>query len=122
MNRILLVEDNVFSSGFFKTVLEHEGYQVVVSQSAEDALKQVSASNYQLVVVDINLPGMRGDQFIRNLHKSESHLPIIVISGSGDYDSSELQQLGVRKILLKPVTNEELVQAVYPLVPHEPSR
>jgi CheY-like chemotaxis protein len=120
MKRILLVEDNLFSSGFFRTVLEQQAFVITTAASAETGLRLLTSSEFDLLLVDIRLPGMRGDEFIRQVYALHPQLPIIVISGAGDFDAEELMNLGVRKVLIKPLTNQELLSAVCSLAPTEP--
>jgi two-component system nitrogen regulation response regulator NtrX len=112
-NRILIVDDepNVLSS--FSSLLKDEGHMVVTSASAEDALKKAASQRFDLVLLDIQLPGMSGIDFLRELKAVVSPPLVLVISGQADIPTAlEAVRLGAVDFLEKPVQPEKLIAGV----------
>ena len=80
--RILIIDDEPAVSGFFSQVAEMRGYETVDSVGlAEDAVTRVLRQRYDLITVDINLPGVSGLEIIALLRDMNPHAIICVISG-----------------------------------------
>jgi two-component system, cell cycle response regulator DivK len=79
---ILLVEDNEANSMLASAVLEREGFQVEVAASAAEALDLLYARNFDLVLMDVQLPGEDGLTFTRRLksHADTASLPIVALT------------------------------------------
>ncbi len=112
-NRILIVDDepNVLSS--FSSLLKDEGHSVVASASAEEALKRAASQRFDLVLLDIQLPGMSGIDFLKELKSFVSPPLVLVISGQADIPTAlEAVRLGAVDFLEKPVQPEKLIAGV----------
>ncbi len=79
---ILLVEDNEANSVLATAVLEREGFQVEVAASAAEALDLLYARDFDLVLMDVQLPGEDGLTFTRRLksHADTASLPIVALT------------------------------------------
>jgi two-component system, response regulator, stage 0 sporulation protein F len=83
--RILLVDDEENIRFLFREELEEEGYQIELASNGFEAIEKVKSSEFDLVVMDIKMPGMDGIQAlneIKNLHKD---LPVILCSAYGEF-------------------------------------
>ncbi len=83
--RILLVDDEENIRFLFREELEEEGYQIELASNGFEAIEKVKSSKFDLVVMDIKMPGMDGIQAlneIKNLHKD---LPVILCSAYGEF-------------------------------------
>jgi len=81
MARILVVDDDQSVRAVAKTVLELNGHEAVIAGNGRVGLRKVEDENYDLVIVDIFMPGMDGLEAIRLLSQLKPGLPVIVISG-----------------------------------------
>jgi PAS domain S-box-containing protein len=93
-------------------ILEQSGYQVTGLSSGEAALLefQQRPEAFDAIVTDLSMPGMSGLQFVRELRKIRSEIPIILTSGYVDpEDLLNANLLSVRSILTKPVSRNELL-------------
>lgn len=81
--QILLVEDTIKIHKSLTFSLEREGYEVVACETAEEALKAVEASEFDLILLDLMLPKMSGEEFLNQLTEKEK-IPVIVISALDD--------------------------------------
>jgi DNA-binding NtrC family response regulator len=116
MTKILVVEDDASVSELVKTVLEEEGYEIIIASSAEKAKPIIATERPNLAMIDIILPGQGGMDLILDIHSSSPDLGIILTSGKIDMNKSTFKvlahQFGVIAILPKPFTVEELLTTV----------
>lgn len=107
--KILLLEDEVMLNESICEYLEADGYQ---TQSFFDGLKAYEAiknNSYDLLILDINVPGMDGLSFLESIHKLKIHTPAIYISALVDIeDISRAYDLGCNDYLKKPFHLKEL--------------
>jgi CheY-like chemotaxis protein len=112
---ILVVDDEPLLVKLNKRQLENCGYKVDVAIDGSDAIKMISAvpGKYDLIVTDLAMPNLTGRQLIRKVVEIDPQLPIIVFTGMMDDGvKEELEGLGVRSIVEKPVVEKELIDAV----------
>lgn len=110
---ILFVEDEEVFVNLFVDRLEKEGYRVTVAETGVEALEVLEKETIDIVVTDVLLPTMRGDEFIMKIRHNESlqQLPILVISASAtDEQVAMINAVGVQGFFLKTrITPSELV-------------
>jgi len=78
---ILIVDDNIAVQATIRLLLERAGHSVVVANDGRKGLAIVEAGNFDLLFLDIFMPGMDGLEAMRLIHQQQPLLPIIVISG-----------------------------------------
>ncbi|HYW68966.1 MAG TPA: sigma-54 dependent transcriptional regulator, partial [bacterium] len=111
--RILIIDDEDSIRDYLSMMLEREGYEVSASESGKKALKLNTKKAYDVVITDIQLPGMTGLEILTALRESDPELPVIIITGHASQESAiEALNMGAFYYLLKPVSNEELKQVV----------
>ncbi|MCZ6636241.1 MAG: response regulator [bacterium] len=103
MASILIVEDSALVQEMVKMLLEESGHSADVSDSASDAIKMVKMNVYDLILMDLNMPGLRGEAAIRVLRWNlRLETPIIVLSGEITTDTlTSLQPLGISGFVAK---------------------
>jgi DNA-binding NtrC family response regulator len=107
--RILIIDDEDSIRDYLSMMLEREGYEVSASEDGKRALKLNSKKSYDVVITDIQLPGMSGLDILTTLRESDPTLPVIIITGHASQESAiEALNIGAFYYLLKPVSNEEL--------------
>jgi heavy metal response regulator len=84
--RILVVEDEAKVASFIQRGLAQEGYAVDVVHEGRAAVGQATAFDYDLVVLDLMLPGMSGLEIIRHIRSAKHHLPILVLSAKSEME------------------------------------
>jgi DNA-binding NtrC family response regulator len=94
-------------------VLQREGYQVDWVQTGEDALAQLRQETYDLLVVDVRMPGMTGLEVTRAVRKERAALPIVVMTAFGSMETTiEAIREGAFDYISKPMNLEELKSVV----------
>ena len=110
--KVLLVEDDKNIASFVQTVLETNGYQVLTAERCQQGLMVFTSHVPDLVVLDLGLPDMDGEEFIRVARQS-SMVPIIVLSARTDeQDKVSALDLGANDYMTKPFGTGELLARV----------
>lgn len=110
--KILVVEDDPGIVGILQTVLEMGGYQVLTADRCRQGLLVFSSHMPDLVLLDLGLPDLDGEMFIRRV-REESSVPIIVLSARTDeQDKVSALDLGANDYMAKPFGNGELLARI----------
>ena len=117
--RILLVEDNILNQKVISYNLGKLNYEVVAVSNGIDALSNLKENKFNLVLMDLMLPGMNGYEITREIRKTEKQagvekeIPIIAITANTlDNDRQKCLDVGMNDYLSKPFTIEELITKV----------
>ena len=88
IGRLLLVDDNPTNLQVLFQALEQEGYELLIAQSGEEALQIAQDAQPQLILLDINMPGMNGYETCRRLKADPNTKDAVVVflSARGDVD------------------------------------
>ena len=110
--KILIVEDDHNILSFIQTILETSGYQVLTAQRCQQGILMLSSHVPDLVVLDLGLPDMDGEEFIRIVRQG-STVPIIVLSArTEESDKVSALDLGANDYITKPFGTGELLARV----------
>ncbi|MDD9945850.1 MAG: sigma-54 dependent transcriptional regulator [Myxococcales bacterium] len=111
--RILIVDDERELRIAFKRMLEKEGFETDVAESASEALELISQASFDLLLTDISMPGMDGLQLLGALREQKDLTPAVVISGVGTVDHAlRAVRLGALDFVEKPLHAERLIMTV----------
>ncbi len=110
--KILIVEDEQAVSNLIAAYLAREGFETLVCGSAEAALEAEASGSFDLVILDLNLPGMDGFEFLTDLRKRQK-VPVIILSArSTDEDMVLGLGIGADDYMTKPFSFKVLVARV----------
>ena len=110
--RILIVEDEKEIISFLQPELEHEGYSVTAVQDGRSAMECLDTQSFDLVLLDIMLPGISGMEVLRRIRK-RSKIPIIMVTArDATFDKVSALDQGADDYLVKPYEIEELLARV----------
>lgn len=113
--RILLVDDEEQVLRIEQVILKRLGYRVETMHSSIDALEAVKANpdSYDLVISDMTMPHMTGDQLAVKILEIKSTLPIVICTGFSESISLEnVKAIGVKALLMKPIIKSKLAKTV----------
>ena len=82
---ILIVDDDQSVSLTLSKAVQSSGMEAEIANSGEEALKRLSEKRFDLILMDINMPGMDGFQTVESIRKQGIQTPIIIISGRKEY-------------------------------------
>ncbi len=109
---ILVVEDDVDINNLITKTLEKQNYKVTQAFSGSEALLQLSISEFKLMLLDLMLPGMSGEEIISKI-RDEKEIPIIVISAKTSLkDKVNVLNIGADDYITKPFESEEIIARV----------
>lgn len=112
MSRILIIEDEVSIAELEKDYLELSGYEVEVEYTGDVGLRRALNEEFDLVVLDLMLPGMDGFDICKNI-RAEKNIPIIMVSAKKeDIDKIRGLGLGADDYITKPFSPSEMVARV----------
>ena len=115
--RILLVDDDVMLAQSLCESLEQEGMHIDEADRGEDDLELADLYEYQVMILDLGLPDMRGDEVLLNLRQKNPHLPVLILSGEADVEARlTCLQNGADDHLVKPFNTKELIARLHALV------
>lgn len=113
MAHILLVEDNKTLGKNISRYLELKWYSLHHCESAEAAQKYITITNTDLILLDIHLPGINGDQMLKNMRESGDYTPVIFLtSKDSDDDIIAGLKLGADDYVSKPFDYEVLIARI----------
>lgn len=111
--KILVVDDEEFIGEMFALVSERIGVDVVYCNNGKDALNQISKNKFDCIVLDIIMPGMKGDELLSRIRNMGIDINVIVSSGYMSEDQRDkVKELGVEYFLDKPFTDKKILDSL----------
>ena len=103
-NTILIVDDEDRLRLSLSLILQKENYRVETAANAEEALACIQSHPYDLMFLDLNLPGMSGIDLLLEVHRLVPHMPVLILTAHAALESAiQAIRLGARDYLIKPV-------------------
>ncbi|WP_347986568.1 response regulator transcription factor [Methylomonas sp. AM2-LC] len=116
MTKILMIDDDVELVELFKDYLQQEGFQVDFSHLGQVGLQLALSGNYELVMLDIMLPDMKGTEVLNKI-RQHSHIPVLMFTAKGDdVDKIIGLESGADDYVPKPCTPRELVARIRAII------
>jgi len=115
--RILAVDDQRYFRELLDGMLSEEGYEVVTAASGEEALRVLDQSRFDVVLTDLVMPGMDGNDLVHRVKERDPEQDIVVITGVVDVKTAvEAMKLGAAEYLIKPFDRSTLAAALEKLL------
>lgn len=110
---ILIVEDERKLSRVLQLELDYENYNTEIADNGNDALRLVKESDWDLVLLDIMLPGLSGLEVLRRIRRTDDSTPIILLTARDEiHDKVSGLDLGANDYITKPFQIEELLARI----------
>ena len=117
MASILIIDDDKFIRKTFQDILAPKGHDVTTLETAESGIKFLGNEEPDLIFLDLKLPGMDGLSFLEKLKSMKSEIPVVVITGYANVDTSvQAMKLGAKDYIRKPFNIEEILLIVDKIV------
>ena len=113
--KIIIIDDEPSVGTLLKINLKQKGYSVATAESGVEGIAKAEAEQFDLIILDVSLPGMNGIEICQTFRESKNYLevPIVMISSHSDNLTIEqTQRAGASDYLVKPFTFEELIQKI----------
>ncbi len=111
--RILVIDDDEAIRKSFSLTLEDTEYQVDTAESGEKGLEMEKEDNYDLIYLDLKMPGMNGTEVLREIRKIDNAVPVYIVTAFHTEFMAELKELrneGIRfELLQKPVESDDII-------------
>lgn len=108
MSRLLIIEDDVNINEMLQEAFGKKGYEVLSAYSGTEGILRIEKETYQMVILDLMLPGMDGQQVLKNI-REKSNVPVIVLSAKDELDTKvDLLMSGASDYMTKPFELKEL--------------
>ena len=115
---ILLVDDEQEFVVTLAERLELRGYGVSISQDGEAALQRFIHQEFDLVILDLMMPGMNGLHVLARIKEIRPQIPVLLLTGHGSTrEGTEGMRLGAFDYLMKPLRIEDLIHKIKQAVP-----
>ena len=109
--RILLVDDEEGIQLLYREEFEEEGFEVITAYNGEEAMEKFSHEPPDLVILDINMPGMSGIEVLRRMKEINPNLPVILSSAYQEY-KQDFGTWASEDYIVKSANMDELKNAV----------
>jgi len=115
--RVLLVEDDPTTSKSIELMLTHANLNIYATGLGEEGIDLAKLYDYDLILLDLNLPDMNGHEVLRQLRQARIETPILILSGADDTESKiKGFGFGADDYLTKPFHREELVARIHAII------
>lgn len=115
--RILCTEDDADTRELIKFVLGGEGYEVITTDSPQQALRLAQSESFDLYLIDNWMPGLSGDELTRKIREHDAETPILFYSGAAqESDKESARASGAQGYLVKPSGVDDLIDEVARLI------
>lgn len=116
---VLIIEDSGSFRMVVKVALERAGYEIIDAASADEACTLLDGRTINVIVCDVNMPGMNGLDFVRHLRTTNyKFTPVVMLTSDSQIDrKAEAADMGVRVWITKPFQPTYLIDAISKLCP-----
>ena len=115
--RILLVEDDPTTSRSIELMLTHANLNVYCTDMGEDGVDLAKLYDYDLILLDLNLPDMSGHEVLRQIRQARVETPILILTGSDDTENKlKGFGFGADDYMTKPFHRDELVARIHAII------
>jgi len=116
--KILIVEDNEMNMKLFSDILSYQKYSIEKAFNGKEAYDKIKSNEFELVILDIQLPVMDGFSVLKKLKEENIKLPKILIASACAMDSDKLkaQEFGIKDYITKPVDIKKFMEKVKELM------
>jgi len=113
--KIIIIDDEPSVGTLLKINLKHKGYSIATAESGVEGIAKAEAEQFDLIILDVALPGMNGIEICRTFRENKNYLEIPIVMISSRSDNLTIEQTrcaGASDYLVKPFTFEELIQKI----------
>lgn len=111
--RVLVVDDEQIARLTLQRILQVGGYDAVTVESGEEAIAELNAEHYDVMLLDLNMPGMSGLEVLSTPAAMKPDLKVIVLTAFGSMDTAiQALRFHVHDYLVKPVSKEQVLSSI----------
>jgi len=111
--RVLLAEDNKINQLACRTTMQNMGFEVEIAENGYEVLRKLESANYDMILMDINMPEMDGIEATRAIRSSGSNIPIVALTANAmKGDREKFIECGMNDYLSKPLMIPSFVSVI----------
>ena len=111
--KVLVVDDNAEFIDFIRRFLESKGFQVSIALSGKMAIEKTLSDIPELVLLDLKLPDMPGEEVLRSIRETDKNIAVVVITGfGGEQVAVDMMRKGATDFLSKPIDHQVLLSSI----------
>jgi two-component system, sensor histidine kinase len=112
--KVLVAEDNVLNQKLIQRIMGHLGYQIDLAENGREAIQKSALINYDLVMMDVQMPDLNGIEATQNIRSRDGHQPIIIAmtAGASIEDQEACIQAGMNDYVTKPISLIKIRQLI----------
>ncbi|MBZ9631940.1 response regulator [Salegentibacter sp. LM13S] len=111
--KILVVDDNRINQVVTRRILEKQNFECVVAANGVEAIERVIAENFDLILMDLNMPGINGMETTRRIRKLNKNVPVVALTAVEIEEvRNEIYAAGMNDIIVKPYDVERFYQTI----------
>ena len=108
---ILIIDDEATLRQTLARILQRAGFEVTTAENGEQGLSFIQTTNFDLVFMDLRMPGMAGMEALKIIHASQPDLPVVLFTAQPDLSSAvDALRNGAIDYLLKPLKPQDLIE------------
>ena len=113
VGRILVVDDEPIIREVLQEILTREGHALTMAPDAESGLKALQEGEYDLVLLDLMLPGMGGLETLKEIRELDPDLVVVMVTAYGSVETAvQAMRMGAHDYLTKPFKNEDVLRTL----------
>jgi two-component system, cell cycle response regulator len=113
MDKILIVEDDLFFREMYSSLLQAEGYETDTASCGQEALELLKLNKYGLVITDLVMPDISGMEILSRVRETDPGIDVIMVTGNANLESAIFAlKHGARDYLTKPVNHDEFRHSI----------
>ena len=112
--KVLIVDDEPGARGLIRQLLQFEGFEVITASTGEEGVKKVEEEHPEVILIDIGLPGIDGNEALRRIKKIKPFPSVIMLTAFATVDNAtQALKEGASDFVKKPFENDHLIHIVY---------
>tara|TARA_B100001971_G_scaffold84647_1_gene78196 strand:+ start:305294 stop:305653 length:360 start_codon:yes stop_codon:yes gene_type:complete len=117
-NKVLIVDDEEEICRSMQLLLSAFDIEADYAFNHDEAIKQLSANSYKLVLSDIKMPGKDGIELVKSIRKQFGDQKVILMSGFSEYTLEEVKEMGVLDLYSKPLDMDSVLSNIQSILSH----
>ncbi|GAA4845552.1 response regulator [Algivirga pacifica] len=122
--KVLIAEDSAVIQNITRKVLQFQNFEIVSVKDGVSALNEIKSSDFDVVLMDINMPTMNGMECAKQIRAMEdpnkAGIPIVAITGNAqNFTVDQFKAVGINEYLPKPVDYDQLIDTVNKVITQE---
>jgi DNA-binding response OmpR family regulator len=117
---ILIIDDEAALRQTLARILQHAGFEVTTAENGEQGISFIQTTNFDMIFMDLRMPGMAGMDVLKLIHASYPNLPVILFTAQPDLTSAvEALRNGATDYLLKPLKPQALIERAQTIIANQ---